>query len=813
MRQSSMLLPKGTQVAQFEVLDDLGSGGMGHVWLARDQRLGRTVALKTLRQDFPDPHEAVARFRNEARAASSLNHPAIVHIYDIGETTPLLPDGRPSPFGPILYIAMEHVRGETLRKRIERVDFDTTQFIDWIAQVADGVSRAHDAGILHRDLKPENVMVTPDGFVKILDFGLAKLIASPAAQSGTDTPTASYLTGTGVACGTAQYMSPEQLSGKPPTPASDLFALGCMLFEGLTGKNPFARPSIVETIHAIVYEKPAKAEPAGEVEARLHDVALRCLEKKPEDRYGSARELAADLRNAATSSQRVWLARHRSSSWRMPAIAAVVLLVLVAITIVVRLKTSAPAEAPSTTAARAAIASVAVLPFANKAGDSEIEYLSDGITEAIIYDLSQSKSLRVVPRTSVFRLKGKTLTPTEAAKTLGVGAVVVGEVTQHAGELIVHAELIDGSNGSLLWGRRLENPGADLVSVRDEITTEVRNALHAQDPPAAKATTADEEAFRLYLRGRYFWNKRTADGLRRAVEQFTAAIDADPAYAQAWVGLGDSYALLEQYAGIPSRENCSKAKSAVLRAQQLDPSLAEAYASLGLLYGHCEWNWVASEASFQKAIEQNPNYATAHHWYALHLTYRRQFEKARAEAKRAQELDPLSLIALNATSVVEGGAGNWPIVAERSDRILEMDPNFPVAHMWKGRALRAEEKLDEAIAEFTRGLELTGGRSLELIGELGSTYALAGRESDARSLARKLREEANAGRAGSYPLAAIHASLGERDAALRSLTRAFDDHEWFLVQLDVDPLFAPLRGSDSFTRMLEQANLAPPRTR
>jgi serine/threonine-protein kinase len=808
-----MLLPKGTQVAQFEILDDLGSGGMGRVWLARDERLGRTVALKTLREDFPDRLEAVARFRNEARATSALNHPAIVHIYDIDETTPVLPDGQPSPFGSILYIAMEHVRGDTLRKRIDRADFDTAQLIDWIAQIADGIARAHEAGILHRDLKPENVMITTDGFVKILDFGLAKLVGPTTAQSGTDTPTASFLTGSGVACGTAPYMSPEQLSGRPPSHASDLFALGCILFEGLTGKNPFARPSIVETIHAIVYEQPANAEPAGEVEARLHDVALRCLEKDPEDRYGSARELAADLRSATTSSQRVRMTRRRASAWALPALTAAALVVLVIITIVVRLKSPA-ARAPAAAApARATVASIAVLPFANKAGDPEIEYLSDGITEAIIYDLSRSKSLRVVPRTSVFRLKGKTLSPVEAAKTLGVSAVVVGEVTQHAGELVVHAELIDGSNGSLLWGRRLEKTGGDLVSVRDEITSEVRQALGTRDPVTVKATTSDEEAFRLYLRGRYFWNKRTADGLSRAIEQFTAAIDADPAYAQAWVGLGDSYALLEQYAGVPSRENCSKAKAAVLRAQQLDPTLAEAYASLGLLYGHCEWNWTASENSFQKAIELDPNYATAHHWYALHLTYRRQFNRARDEAKRAQELDPLSLIALNATSVVEGSAGNWPLVIERSDRILEMDPNFPVAHMWRGRALRAEGKLDEAIVEFSRGLELTGGRSLELIGELGSTYALAGRRSEAEALAVTLEEDATRGRSGSYPLAAIRASLGERDAALRALEGAFGDHEWFLVQLDIEPLFAPLRDAPLFRDMLAQTNLAHSGTR
>jgi tetratricopeptide (TPR) repeat protein len=346
----------------------------------------------------------------------------------------------------------------------------------------------------------------------------------------------------------------------------------------------------------------------------------------------------------------------------------------------------------------------------------------------------------------------------------------------------------------------------DLVSIRSELGGNIRRALQ-REPLAPQQPTRDDEAFRAYLRGRYFWNKRTAEGLRAAIRQFQDALDRDPDYALAWVGLGDSYALLEQYAGIPARENCPKAKAAVLRAQQLDASLAQPYASLGLLYGHCEWDWTRSQQSFEEALRLDPNYATAYHWYALHLTYRAMFSEAAEKARRAQQLDPLSLIANNAISVVNGYAGNWDEVLIQSDRLIDMDPNFPVAHLWKGRALRAKKRYDEAIVEFKRALELSHGLSRESMGELGSAYAMAGQRQAAEQWIRTLQKQKESTDAASYAIACIYASLGDRAHALDWLDRAFAAHGWFLVQLEVEPLFAPLRGDKRFEELVRRVHL------
>jgi serine/threonine protein kinase/tetratricopeptide (TPR) repeat protein len=795
--ENRAVLPKGTRIGPYEIVDDLGSGGMGHVHLARDSRLGRTVALKTLREDFPDRFEAVARFRNEARAASALNHPSIVHIYDIDEETPRLPDGLPAR-EQVLYIAMEHVRGETLRERLKTSQADRSQLVHWICQVADGIAKAHEAGILHRDLKPENIMISEDGFAKILDFGLAKLTEAHLGEVDGNTPTAPLPTTEGFVYGTAPYMAPEQLCGGKPSPSADLFAIGCILYEALVGEHPFQRRSTVETIHAIVYEQPLPPSRRGiSIAPRLEKVVMCCLQKAPEKRYATARELANDLREAALDAP----AKPKRLGGVLPlaaAAAAILILAIGAVSLFMR-RDNRAAPSPAISAPTDSVGTIAVLPFDNS--DPSTEYLSDGISEAIMYDLSRSRSLRVIPRTSAFRFKAKGVAPADAGRQLGADAVVAGEVRQEGNSLVVRAELIDVDSGSMLWGRRMEKSASEIVAVQHEIAREIRQSLQ-RDPLPSTKTTADPEAYRLYLRGRYFWNKRTADGLERASDHFRQALDKDPTFALAWVGLGDSYALLEQYAGIPSAENCAKAKQAIVRAQEFDPSLAQAHATLGLLYGHCEWDWTRSEESFSRAIELDPNYATAHHWFALHLSYRSLFERGLAEAGRAQELDPLSLIAGNAASVVQAYARNWPAVIAQSDRLLEMDEGFAVAHMWRGRALRATGRHDEAIAEMGRALELSGGKSLEMLGELGSCYALAGKRAEALTVVGQLEEEDRRGRTAAYPLAAVHASLGDKTTALRWLDQAFNDGSWFLVQLGVEPLFDPLREDARFKEMV-----------
>ena len=801
------MLSRGVRVGPYEVLEALGHGGMGRVWLARDSRLGRDVVLKTLHEDIAHRSEAIARFRNEARAASALNHPAIVHIYEIGETIPLRSDGTPDRNTPILFIAMEYVRGETFRDRFQR-GASNSEVVDWTAQLVEALARAHENGILHRDLKPENVIVTSDGFVKILDFGLAKLVEHPSSPFDGDSPTTPNLTTEGSIVGTAPYMAPEQLRGEPASAASDLFAVGCMLYEGLTGRHPFMRGSMVETIHAIGYEEPLKpTKLRSTISKTLETITLHCLEKDPQRRYRSARDFARDLRESqrggtVIATERLDQPRPRPSRRSVFVALLAVSAVVAAIILTARYRASAM-RSETVVAAGAPIASIAVLPFANSHSDPDTDYLSDGLTESVIYDLSRLNQLRVIPRSSVFALRKANLDPREAGRRLGVDAVVDAEVAQRGDQLVVRAELVDVRSGALIWGDRYERTSTELVALRNDLGRDVRHALGHGPAASSSVAPTNPEAYRLYLRGRYFWNKRTAEGLQLAIEQFQKSIDLEPDYPLSWVGLGDSYALLEQYAGVPARDTCPKAKSAILRAQQVDPSVAQSYASMGLLYAHCEWKWTESEASFKRALELDPNYATAYHWLALHHAYRKQFDRGAEAARKAQELDPLSLIANNAINVVNAYRGDWKEVIGQSDRLIEMDGTFPIAHLWKGRALRALQRHDEAIAELTRAYELSGGKSREVMGDLGSAHALAGHRKEALEWIDRLQKLSDP-RASAYPIATIYASLGERQEALTWLDRAFELHSWFLVQLDVDPLFQSLRGDPHFEALVKR---------
>ena len=762
------MLVSGTQLGHYTITRLLGAGGMGAVYEAADERLHRRVAIKVLPPRLAVDPESLQRFRQEARAASALNHPNIVHIYAVDEA---VVDGN-----RVHYIVMELVDGKTLRARMTD-SADRAELLEPMTQVAEAMAKAHERGIVHRDLKPENIMIHRDGYAKIVDFGLAKLIEP--AHTVHDSATEPLLMSGGVR-GTAAYMSPEQVRGENADERSDVFSLGCILYEIAAGRRPFEAETIVDTLWNIAHAKP---EPLGD--ADWQRIVSRCMEKDPERRYPSARQLAMDLRGFSVEPR---TSARRSNPRRAKALLSIG--IAIAVAALMYFTWSALHQ-------RHDIGSIAVLPFRNLRTNPDLDYITDGVTESLISALSESTSLRVMSRASVFRFKSGGVAATDAGRALQVDSVLTGDVETRGERLRIRAELIDVADGARLWGREYDADAATMLGVQESIARDVAAKLRpAQRVQTARSSTDDPEAYRLYLKGRYHWNKRNAEGLTRAAAHFREALERDASYARAWVGLADSYALMEQYAGVPSRDTCPKAKAAALRAIEFDPKLAEPHVTLGLLYAHCEWNWAQSEREFRRALELNPNYATTHHWYALHLAYRAEFTRALAEARRAQELDPLSLIANNALAVVQAYARDYDAVLEQCRKNLEMDPSFVVTQMWIGRAKLGQEKPTEALPALQKAVELSHGRSKETLADLGYAYARTGRRAEALALLEKLD-----GESAHYPRATIYAGLGDRERALESLERAAEARNWFLVQIAVDPQFDSLRGEPRFQRL------------
>jgi TolB-like protein/Flp pilus assembly protein TadD len=475
----------------------------------------------------------------------------------------------------------------------------------------------------------------------------------------------------------------------------------------------------------------------------------------------------------------------------------------------------APRTTPATTSAVAplVVSSVAVLPFEIVSRDAELDYLGDGLAESIILSFSRVPKLRVMSRSSSFQFRPGAATPAEAGRRLGVDAVLAGRILVRGDTLSIGAELVSAESGMLLWGERYEGPAGNLISIQETMASEIVASLRQTLTPdettrIGRNATASPDAYREFLKGRYFWNKRTADGMQQAVRHFERALEHDPAYAQAWVGLGDTYALLEQYAGIPSRDNCPRALSAVRRALDIDPGLASAHASMGLLAAHCEWDWLGSEGAFRRAIEIDPNYATAHHWYSLHLGYRGEHERSLAAARRALALDPLAPIVNNVVSVAHEYARNYEETIRQSDVVIEMAPEFPVAYVLRARGLRGLGRLVEAAENDRRAMELTGGRYPEAVSGLAIDLALAGKRHEALKLREQVRSTLRGNPAAAYQLAKIDAALGDGSGSLHWLELAREAHSWHLVEIGVEPVFDPLRPMPEFQALARAVGVA-----
>ena len=781
-----MSLPGGTRLGPYEILAPIGAGGMGEVYSARDTRLDRDVAIKVLPEHLAQNPVALSRFERESKAVATLSHPNILALYDVGGEQ------------GISFAVTELLEGETLRKRLEKGAVPWRKAAGIGAAVADGLAAAHAKGIIHRDLKPENIFLTSDGRVKILDFGLARVKPPVSPQGQSCIPTE---TETGTVMGTASYMSPEQVRGERADVPSDIFSFGCVLYEMLAGRRAFTRETAAQTMAAILeVEPPDLAGCDKQIPAELDRVVTHCLEKNPRQRFQSAHDLAFALRAVEGPGSAAALPGNRKRL--RPVWMAMTLAVALAGASLYWL--NRPGQA---------IDSLAILPFANVGADPNNEYLSDGITEDLINSLSQLPKLRVTARSLAFRYKGPQVDPQKAGRDLHVRAVLTGRVRERDGALNIQAELVNVDDGAQLWGAQYSQKLSGILALQQEIAQAVSGKLHLQ--PAverqkrlAKRSTENTEAYQLYLKGRYYWNRRTEHTLKRAVEYFQQAIGKDPGYALAYAGLADCYAVYNSYQVELPRESGPKAKAAATKALEIDDTLAEAHASLGMTRMSYEWDWAGAEREFQRAIELDPNYATAHHWYGICLSATGRSEQAIASLKRARQLDPLSLI-INADMGLElYFARRYDEAIEQVRKTLEMDPDFVAGHRHLGMAYEQKAMYTEAIAEFQKALDVSRGNPFAL-GSLGHAYAVSGNRGKARQALSDLRELSKRRYVSPFDTAVIYTGLGDKERALEWLEKASDDRSLQMIFLKVDPRFDRLHADSRFAGLLRRMGLPP----
>ncbi len=751
-----MLVP-GSRVGPYEVLSLLGEGGMGQVYRGRDPRLGRDIAIKVLAKDSSQDADAIARLEREARAIAALSHPNIVAVHDVGRE-----DGN-------FYVVTELLEGLTLREQIHAAPLTWRRAVEVGAEVAEGLAAAHAKSIVHRDLKPENIFLTSDGRVKVLDFGLAQTDPLLMQRDEINIPTTKWFqTHPGTVIGTLGYMAPEQLRGEAVDPSADIFALGCILYEMVTAKKPFHRESGAATIAAILKEEIPRASLTSKVPPEFQRIIEGCVEKVAAMRFQSARDLALTLRAIGSSASNLDenLIRHITR----------------------------PRKSKS-------IDSIAVLPLSNATNDPDTEYLSDGITESLINRLSQLPKLKVMARSTAFRYKNRDADAQAVGRELRVRAVLTGRV-QHIGErVVVNVELVDSLDGSLLWGETYNRELADLLKLQEEMSAEIADKLRlkltgADKKKLRKRATQNSEAYQLYLKGRYHWNKRTGESVRRGIQLFREAIEVDPTFASAHAGLADSFITLATNIPLPPHDAMPKAKASAMRAIQIDDGLAEAWASLGAVRWWFDWDWDGAEEAYKRAIELNPNYATAHDGYAMLLAARGRFGEAIEQNTKAADLDPLSLIAAVHAGWPFYFARDFESAIRRFRKALDLDEHFIPAHGWLGMALGQQRRYDEAIDAFARALEVD--RIPILMAMLAHTHAIAGHRDRAEELLADLVAQSQSRYISPYDIAVVHAGLGNTSEALKHLRDAVEDRSAWLVFVNVDPRLDSLRGEVGF---------------